>query len=169
MKTAILGENTNRERLIFCYTLAYVKIQIEIICDILHDIFFGEKTPRPFIQLLEEGKTDDYGYLACYEIRVPNNFKKFNTIYVSLHNNDGNPLEVASTLLHELVHHYNACRGIQDHSPDGLHNEAFRVAAEAHGLLVYEDEEYGYETELNPETKKYVYDQLIAFKKWSLI
>lgn len=38
--------------------------------------------------------------------------------------------EISETLLHEMVHHYNACRGVRDCSASQYHNAAFkRIAA----------------------------------------
>lgn len=61
--------------------------------------------------------------------------------------------EVAGTLLHEMVHLYNVQNGIKDTSRGGTyHNLKFKNSAALHGLIVENDEKYGWcKTELSPE------------------
>lgn len=71
---------------------------------------------------------------------------------------DHDPMEIADTLLHEMVHLYNMMHDVKDTSRGGkYHNVKFRDAAEAHGLNVKKSAKYGFDmTEPNPETKAYL-------------
>ena len=66
--------------------------------------------------------------------------------------------EIATTLLHEMVHLYNLQEGVKDTSRSGYyHNKAFRDAAEAHGLTVEKEDGRGYsKTSLNEEAFEFV-------------
>ena len=45
-------------------------------------------------------------------------------------------LELAETLLHEMVHLFNQLKGVKDCTRGGYyHNKAFKTAAESHGLI----------------------------------
>lgn len=53
--------------------------------------------------------------------------------------------EVAATLLHEMVHYWNHCNGIQDTSRGSTyHNRRFKAAAEDRGLIVTHSDKYGW-------------------------
>lgn len=58
------------------------------------------------------------------------------------------PIEnVASTLLHEMVHLYNMAHEVQDCSRGGsYHNKKFKAEAEKRGLLIEYRERYGWTT-----------------------
>lgn len=66
--------------------------------------------------------------------------------------------EVCATLLHEMVHLDNVCKGIKDTSRGSTyHNKKFKISAEEHGLVVNKDEKYGWTlTSLNEEAKRFV-------------
>lgn len=66
--------------------------------------------------------------------------------------------KTCGTLLHEMVHLYNAQSGIQDTCRSGLyHNKQFKRAAEEHGLVVSKDATYGFNTtRLNEEASRFV-------------
>lgn len=71
----------------------------------------------------------------------------------------GNGFEaICTTLLHELVHLYNAQRGVKDCSRGGyFHNKKFKIAAEAHGLEPIHTEKNGWAaTKLKEETKDFI-------------
>lgn len=76
-------------------------------------------------------------------------------------------VEVVGTLLHEMCHQYNHENGIKDTSRGGwYHNEAYRKAAEEHGLTVTKDGKYGYcRTALTEDLAKWAEEN---FKKFDL-
>jgi hypothetical protein len=66
--------------------------------------------------------------------------------------------EVTATLLHNMVHLYNALNGIQDCSRGGqYHNIKFKGCAEQHGLIVEKSDFNGFsKTFLTTETQDFV-------------
>lgn len=66
--------------------------------------------------------------------------------------------QTAETLLHEMVHLLNLQKNVQDTSRGGkYHNNKFKEAAEAHGLVVEKDAKYGWcHTKLNDEAIEFV-------------
>lgn len=58
---------------------------------------------------------------------------------------DRDPVDVAGTLLHEMVHLFNKMNGIDDCSRGGsYHNKKFKIAAESHGLVCERSKTYGF-------------------------
>lgn len=68
--------------------------------------------------------------------------------------------EVAGTLLHEMVHLYNLQIGISDTSRSGkYHNKKFKKVAEQHGLIVKQNNTYGWSiTQLNDDAINFIND-----------
>lgn len=66
--------------------------------------------------------------------------------------------EVLGTLMHEMVHLYCAINEIKDTSRSGTyHNKKFKEIAESHGLILHQDQKYGWiGRELNDEGKKFL-------------
>lgn len=71
----------------------------------------------------------------------------------------GRPVEqIAAALLHQMVHHFNALRGVPDCSAEGYHRPAFRDLAIAVGLIVERDGRHGWaSTRLSPGAERAVY------------
>lgn len=91
----------------------------------------------------ETGNEDSEGY---YEINVSSDYL----------NRD--PVEVAATLLHEMVHLYDEMQGVKDCSRAGkYHNKKFQMAAEAHGLICEKSQKYGFSiTKPTEETVEFI-------------
>ncbi|CAK7037612.1 MAG: hypothetical protein BACD_00178 [Bacteroides rodentium] len=72
--------------------------------------------------------------------------------------------EVCETILHEMVHLYNAEHGIEDTSRNGYyHNKRYKETASAHGLIVEKTKKYGYsQTSLSEEAKQFIQKQNFA-------
>lgn len=65
-------------------------------------------------------------------------------------------LEIAHTVLHEMVHYNNKCNDMKDHS-DNVHNKIFKQQAERVGLHVDKDPKVGWGlTSLTPELIKFI-------------
>lgn len=71
---------------------------------------------------------------------------------------DRTPVEIAGTLLHEMVHLYNQMNNIKDTSRNGkYHNKNFQKTALEHGLDVEKTSKYGFsDTTPNAETAEYL-------------
>lgn len=90
-------------------------------------------------------ETDDNDSEGYYEINVTSDYL------------NRTPVEIAGTLLHEMVHLYNQMNNIQDTSRGGnYHNKNFKIAAESHGLKVTKTPKSGFsKTEPDTETAEY--------------
>lgn len=91
----------------------------------------------------ETANKDAEGY---YEITVTSDYL------------DRDPVDIAGTLLHEMIHLYNQMKGIKDTSRSGnYHNKNFKTAAEEHGLIVNKVPKSGFsETHPNTEATDYL-------------
>lgn len=71
---------------------------------------------------------------------------------------DRDPIDIAGTLLHEMVHLYNSMHNVKNCSRGGsYHNKNFKIAAEKHGLIVEKTKSYGFSsTTPTPETAEYL-------------
>lgn len=98
----------------------------------------------------ETNNKDSEGY---YEITITSDYL------------DRSPIEIAATLLHEMIHLYNQMRGVKDCSRGGkYHNLKFKEAAEAHGLITKKDPKYGWcETLPTKNTEEYLESLKLSF------
>lgn len=71
---------------------------------------------------------------------------------------DRDPVDIAATLLHEMIHLYNRMHDINDCSRGGkYHNKKFKTAAESHGLICEKNSTYGFsQTEATEETAEFI-------------
>ena len=110
--------------------------------DLLNEEFFECELSRPTITIQSTPKA--YGHFSLREdtwISKVGGTHEINSGAGTL----SRPIEeVAATLLHEMVHYFNYVNGIQDCSRGNTyHNRKFRDAAEAHGLIVDDHDNYG--------------------------
>jgi len=110
--------------------------------DLLNADFFGNELERPVITIQSTPKA--YGHFSLYNawnVRgqgVPEINIGAGTLDRPIEN-------VLATLLHEMIHQYNAVNGIQDVSRGGMyHNKKFKESAEARGLIIGKSEKYGW-------------------------
>lgn len=69
-------------------------------------------------------------------------------------------VDIAETLLHEMVHYNNKMLGIKDCSGNS-HNKKFKEAAESVGLVVMKEKGVGYGiTSLSPEREDYINEKV---------
>jgi len=78
------------------------------------------------------------------------------------------PMEVAETVIHEMVHGYCESEGIVDTSKGGNHNSKFRAEAERIGLVVDKGTQGWNQTAMSTELNAKVYEVLDAgvFQMW---
>jgi len=110
--------------------------------DMLNNDFFNGEMERPVITIQSTPKA--YGHFSLYEAWTVNGqgVPEINIGAGTL----TRPIEqVIATLIHEMTHQYNFINGIQDCSRGATyHNKMFKIAAEAHGLIVERSEKYGW-------------------------
>ncbi len=134
--------------------------QLESLFSKLNDKFFEGKLETPVITIAPDTcraygwfttwrawkETDNEDSEGYYEINVTCDYL------------NRTPVEIASTLLHEMVHLYCQMNGIKDTSRAGnYHNKNFKTAAEEHGLICEKVPKSGFGcTEPTPKTAEYL-------------
>lgn len=132
--------------------------QFEELYDNFNKMYFGNSLP-PCVITIQEDSTRVGAYGWCTSKPM---WKDCNTDYYEINmcaeHNSRSVSDVASTLLHEMVHLYNIKHEIPDVSRGGTyHNKRFKESAELHHLIVGEKDKYGYHsTTLDKEAKDYV-------------
>ena len=141
--------------------LVNATMELEKLFDNLNRVKFESKLPKPMICIQSYGRGRKlYGWCTLqkiwkeneeadgyYEITICAEFLK-------------RPFEdIATTLLHEMVHLYNVENGVKDCSNNNVyHNKKFKNEAEARGLKITKDKTIGWSiSELNEDTKLIVH------------
>jgi hypothetical protein len=110
--------------------------------DMLNADLFNGEMERPVITIQSTPKA--YGHFSLYNAwRV--NGQGVPEINIGAGTLD-RPIEcIITTLLHEMIHQYNAINDIQDCSRNGTyHNKRFKEAAEVRGLDITKSVKYGW-------------------------
>lgn len=148
--------------------------KLENLFSSLNSQFFNGKLQRPVITVSPDTTKGAYGWCTGWRAwtdKEPKPFSEMSPEEVEALKTDGyyeinlcaehiaRPfVEIAETLLHEMIHLYNLHIGVQDTSRNGFyHNKKFKEAAEKHGLICTKTAKYGYsETALNDEAKAFI-------------
>ena len=113
------------------------------IFDLLNEAYFENTLSRPTITIQSTPKA--YGHFSLREDTWVSKLGATHEINIGAGTLARPIEEVASTLLHEMVHYYNHVQGIQDCSRGNTyHNRKFKAAAEARGLNVKHHDKYGW-------------------------
>lgn len=95
---------------------------------------FGGELPTVIITIQTRGRKKCYGWF--WKDRWNEAGKPAHEINMSAENINRTKEDQCETLIHEMVHLYNATRGIEDCNALQYHNKHFKSAAEKAGLLV---------------------------------
>ena len=131
---------------------------------LLNVTYFNSELERPVIAILTDSTSGSYGWISVNKVWSSKDnawFREINLCAEYLNR----PVElVITTLMHEMVHLLNIQRGVQDTSRSGTyHNQNFRTAAEARGLIVTKHSTYGFcITQPSPEFTELVKDNCRA-------
>jgi hypothetical protein len=110
--------------------------------DKLNADFFNSEMERPVITIQSTPKA--FGHYTLYDAWTVNGngIQEINIGAGTL----SRPIEnVCATLLHEMIHQYNAMHNIKDVSRGGMyHNKHFKLNAESRGLVISRSEKYGW-------------------------
>ena len=112
---------------------------------LLNETYFNGELERPVITILTDTTSGAYGWISVHKVWSSKDstwFREINLCAEYLNR----PVElVITTLAHEMCHLYNIQNDIQDTSRAGTyHNRAFKTVAEARGLIVEKDSQYGF-------------------------
>lgn len=111
---------------------------------LLFDSYLSKHERKVIVTIQSKGKHNAYGWCTTTEAWTDMEGSSFEINLSAEHL--GRPMKDAlETLVHEMVHLYNALEGVQDCSRKGTyHNKKFKVQAEKAGLTVEESEKYGW-------------------------
>lgn len=134
---------------------------------------FEGRLPSIALTIQTKGRKNAYGWCTLGQVwqqqeKIKNgdeekiDVKDFYEINMSAEYMNRGAYDVTSTLLHEMVHLSNLCRGIKDCNPKTQnHNTNFKEEAERIGLIVEKVEKRGWAyTELSPQLKDEI-DELV--------
>lgn len=124
--------------------------------------FFKNSLPDVTITLIPDVKGNAIGWIYSKPMWHKNGEMYYELNICSDHL-DRSKVEIYGTLLHEMVHIYNAVNGIKDTSRSGgsYHNKKYGEQAEKHGLSVEVSEKYGYaHTTPTTDTAKWIEENL---------
>jgi hypothetical protein len=132
--------------------------QIEIMFDDLNKKLFESALSKPVITVNTDNNKDILGWCTSWKAWKDNDNNGYYEINISCDYLDRNINEIATTLLHEMIHLFCVENCIKDTSRSGTyHNKKYKENAESHGLIVECDAKRGWtKTTLNEDMRKYV-------------
>ena len=137
--------------------LKNIQLELEELFDIFNKELFGGCLKPCFITIQAtkpniKGWQTDNVWIDTSEV---DNYHEININPVYL----TGTLEVSETLIHEMVHLYNAQIGMKDCSKTGYHNKSFKNKAEDVGLTGEKSSKKGWcETGLSPKLEMFIFD-----------
>lgn len=119
--------------------------QFEELYDVFNKEYFDNKLPPCVITIQEDStRVGSYGWCTSQPVWKENK-KEYYEINMCAEHNARTVTDVASTLLHEMVHLDNIGKGVKDTSRGGTyHNNKFKENAEQHHLIVGDKDKYGW-------------------------
>lgn len=128
--------------------------------NLLNQTFFEGELPEPAITIQTSGKRKSMGWCSTKEVWSDRkgSIKKYE-LNISAEYLNIEFMDTMDTLLHEMVHLYNAINGVKDCSRGGTyHNKRFKTECEKRGFYFTEskpDKKYGWSfAKLTEETKE---------------
>lgn len=117
--------------------------ELERCFDFFNKKLYGGKLLRPIITIQTAGRMNAYGWFAreAWRVTKRGQVPEINMCAEWL---TRKPIEVLSTLVHEMVHLDNWQKEIKDCNQNQYHNKRFMVAAQAIGFEVEKSDRYGY-------------------------
>ena len=130
------------------YNLNNESTALEGLFDAFNRQIFGGRIPKAVITIQRDGGLKAKGYFTPWDAWNENDGDaKACEIAITGETLNRTPLDIACTMLHEMVHAWNYGRGIKDCTRKGtFHNKKFAEAATFAGLTVVTDKRYGHVT-----------------------
>ena len=131
--------------------------------DFLNKEFFESALSKPVITIMPEERRRKesrvLGWFTQYKVWIEKNGERAYELNITADYADRSLLDIAETLLHEMIHQFAREHDIDDCSRSGTyHNKNFAKIASEHGLNVKKTEKYGFsETCLKPEAKPIIH------------
>lgn len=134
--------------------------QLKSLFGVFNKTYFNNELSKPIVTVSPDTTKGAYGWCTSWKAwkEAGHEDEGYYEINICAEYLSRSYLEVAETMLHEMVHLYNLEQGVKDTSRAGTyHNKNYKAAAEAHGLNVEKDEKYGWtKTSLTDEAKEVV-------------
>jgi len=120
---------------------------------LLNATYFNNELERPVITIHTDHTGGAYGWISVNKVWSSKDEQWFREINLCAEHMNRPVERVITTLMHEMCHLLNIQLGVQDTSRKGqYHNARFKEVAEARGLIVKQNQTYGYcITEPGPE------------------
>lgn len=133
-----------------------------------NEYFYGGELETPVITIQQGAKERAYGWVTVGKVWHEEKGGEYRELNISADYLNRDFLEVACTLLHEMIHIYNAQNGVQDTARRGIrHNQKFADAGAAHGMEPYKGDDFdrvGYRVKLTEETAAWVQECLVDLR-----
>ena len=134
--------------------------ELESLFSKLNERYFNGELEKPVITIAPD-TCRAYGWFTTWRAWKETDNKDADGYYeitITSDYLDRDPIDIAGTLLHEMIHLYNQMNGVNDTSRSGkYHNKNFKLAAEAHGLVCEKTKTYGFsDTTPTTETADYL-------------
>lgn len=141
---------------------------LEKVFDKANEKWYNSELERPVIAIQSSGKKNSYGW--CSNKRIwktdssNNGSKDQYEITICAEYLTRDKYGIYGTLLHEMVHLYNAIHEVKDTTNNFIyHNKRFKNEAEQRGLIIEHDKKLGWSiTTLSEEAKEY-FDSTLEF------
>lgn len=122
-----------------------------------NDHFYNGELEAPVITIQQGAKERAYGWVSLQKVWHEEKGGEYRELNISAEYLQRGFVEVACTLLHEMIHIFNMMQGIQDTARRGIrHNQKFADAGVAHGMEPYKGDDYdkaGWRVKMTEETE----------------
>ena len=120
--------------------------------------YFAGELEKCIITIQTDTSSSAYAWISVGKVWSDKDQREYREINMVAEHLNREPEAVIASLLHEMCHLYNLQHEIKDTSRGGTyHNQNFRDAAEAHGLICERSEKYGWcRTSPTPELVEWV-------------
>lgn len=129
-----------------------------------NETFYSGALEAPVITIQQGAKARAYGWISVQKVWHEEKGGEYRELNISAEYLQRGFIDVATTLLHEMVHICNLMQGVQDTARSGIrHNQRFADTANAHGLVGYKGEDYdkaGWRARMTPQTAAWAEDNL---------
>lgn len=131
--------------------------------DLFNEHYFDNELP-PCMITLQKKRENKLGDFTLEPIWFNENQDEFYQININPINMNRKPVEVLSTLAHEMTHYYCTLNNIKD-VKQKVHTTAYKEVAESHGLVCEYNDDIGWSiTSLNDESIELVKDLIEEYK-----
>ena len=119
--------------------------------------YYGGELEAPVITIQQGAKERAYGWVSLQKVWHEEKGGEYRELNISAEYLQRGFVDVACTLLHEMIHIHNMMNGVQDTARRGIrHNQKFADAGAAHGMEPYKGDDFdkaGWRVKMTEETE----------------